>query len=227
MGDQNRSSAASGLPQSEDQGGDDAPGWGWPSRSENQEDAGWGWPSRSEAEFQEGDAESSDQEDYANFEDSESRETRATASVRKAALDAHNAYRRRHKVPDLRGDSSLDNRAQNYANLLAKTDSMSHSKRPGNIGENLAWGGGATKEAAVKDAVKRWYDEIQFYKYSNPGYSSKTGHFTQVVWKSTKIVGIGIAYSQKKKWWVVVANYSPAGNSLNAGEFKKNVLPRK
>jgi len=49
-----------------------------------------------------------------------------------------------------------------------------------------------------------------------------TGHFTQVVWKESREVGIGRSRSRDGKWFVV-ANFFPAGNFIgrNAG----NVLP--
>lgn len=48
------------------------------------------------------------------------------------------------------------------------------------------------------------------------------GHFTQVVWKSTKYVGMGIAKSNTHGSVVIVANYLPPGNFI--GQFKTNVL---
>lgn len=37
--------------------------------------------------------------------------------------------------------------------------------------------------------MKAWGDEGDSYSCSNPGFSSDTGHFTQLVWKSTTTVG--------------------------------------
>ena len=47
------------------------------------------------------------------------------------------------------------------------------------------------------------------------------GHFTQVVWKSTKQLGIGKAVKGNKVY--IVANYRPPGNC--AAFFKDNVMP--
>ena len=47
------------------------------------------------------------------------------------------------------------------------------------------------------------------------------GHFTQVVWKDSKKLGIGIATG--KIGTVVVANYLPPGNYK--GKFGENVPP--
>lgn len=52
---------------------------------------------------------------------------------------------------------------------------------------------------------------------------SLAGHFTQVVWKSTTEVGVGLATDGKTVF--VVGQYKPAGNMTNPGFFKDNVLP--
>ena len=46
-----------------------------------------------------------------------------------------------------------------------------------------------------------------------------TGHFTQVVWKSTTKVGFGYAANANSCY--VCARYNPAGNMMNA--FQDNV----
>ena len=51
----------------------------------------------------------------------------------------------------------------------------------------------------------------------------KTGHLTQVVWKGSKQLGVGVAFANNGHTAVVVANYSPPGNYLN--KFPENVLP--
>ena len=48
------------------------------------------------------------------------------------------------------------------------------------------------------------------------------GHFTQLVWKGSREVGIGRAQSRDGKWFVV-ANFFPAGNFV--GRNAENVLP--
>jgi len=48
------------------------------------------------------------------------------------------------------------------------------------------------------------------------------GHFTQLVWKSSRDVGIGRSQSRDGKWFVV-ANFFPAGNFV--GRNAENVFP--
>ena len=69
-----------------------------------------------------------------------------------------------------------------------------------------------------------WYDEVNLYNYNNPGFSSATGHFTQVVWKSTSDLGCGIAISRNGKIYGV-SEYTKPGNYGN--QYRANVLPKK
>jgi len=55
-----------------------------------------------------------------------------------------------------------------------------------------------------------------------PSYSVRSGHFTQLVWKSSREVGIGRSQSRDGKCFVV-ANFYPAGNYI--GQNADNVLP--
>merc|ERR1719509_274169 len=52
------------------------------------------------------------------------------------------------------------------------------------------------------------------------GFSSTTGHFTQVIWASATKVGCAMA--EGTQWTFVVCNYD-AGNMM--GQFNQNVLP--
>ena len=68
-----------------------------------------------------------------------------------------------------------------------------------------------------------WYNEVKDYDFqSKPIYNPKCGHFTQVIWVSSKEVGLGKATSSNGMSFVV-ARYSPAGNNLN--EFENNIKP--
>jgi uncharacterized protein YkwD len=136
-----------------------------------------------------------------------------------AALAAHNKIRALHHVPNLVWDDTLARYATRHANKCE----FRHSSSP--YGENLAAG-----YSTITAAVNTWYAEQAKYNYSKPGFARSTGHFTQMVWKSTKELGCGYAVCNGENgtpgtYWV--CEYNPAGNITNNGYFKANVLPAK
>ena len=66
--------------------------------------------------------------------------------------------------------------------------------------------------------MEAWYGEGDGFDYgSRSSYSESDGHFTQVVWESTKYLGAGRAVSKSQKNYFVV-RYSPPGN----GDYFQN-----
>lgn len=41
--------------------------------------------------------------------------------------------------------------------------------------------------------VQNWYNEIRNYDFSKATYKPGTGHFTQIVWRESRQLGVGIA----------------------------------
>lgn len=135
-----------------------------------------------------------------------------------AFLRAHNGYRAKHCAAPLTWSSKLAGLAQRWANSLRdKGCAFGHSN--GSTGENLAAGTSGTLDPEA--VVKMWYDEVALYKFPNGGFSMKTGHFTQVVWRGTTQVGCG--RSQCNGMDIFVCEYDPAGNW--EGQYRENVLP--
>ena len=70
------------------------------------------------------------------------------------------------------------------------------------------------------------YDEVckPGYNFGNGGFSSGTGHFTQVVWKDSIKLGIGQGKATQNgmQCIYVVGRYDIAGNMM--GEFQDQVL---
>ena len=136
------------------------------------------------------------------------------------ALEIHNKYRKKHHAPALTLNKDLCKIAQGYAERLLATRSFNHSSnkyRGEELGENLYMCTG--KVATGEEATTEWYNEIKQHNFKKE-FQSGTGHFTQVIWKSTQEVGFGVA--NKGSTYYVVANYYPAGNIW--GEFQTNVL---
>lgn len=134
-------------------------------------------------------------------------------------LAAHNGHRARHCAPALKWSTKVAAVAQRWADALkARNCAFDHSKGNG-YGENLFWASGSgTRPSAV---VASWYNEVKLYNFSRPGFTMKTGHFTQVVWVGTTELGCGVARcANGSELWV--CNYAPAGNS---GRYAQNVKP--
>jgi uncharacterized protein YkwD len=135
-----------------------------------------------------------------------------------AFVDAHNHVRAQHCAKPLSWSPRLAQLAQQWANKLrAKGCAFEHSN--GSTGENLAAGTTGTLDAGA--VVQMWYDEVDQYKFPDGGFSMKTGHFTQVVWRGTTAVGCG--RSQCKGMDIFVCEYDPPGNW--EGQYRENVLP--
>lgn len=49
-----------------------------------------------------------------------------------------------------------------------------------------------------KDAVDAWYDEIKQHKFGVEPKTTGTGHFTQVVWKDSKLLGKYVGICERK-----------------------------
>ena len=146
------------------------------------------------------------------------------AAFRAAALKQHNVYRAKHGVPPLVLSAQLNDVAQHNAEQLARTNQLVHSDNT-QLGENLyAFGSSGQALPRSEAVVDRWYGEIQNYNFNKPSFHTGTGHFTQLVWKSSKELGMGMAQAADGTWYVV-ANYSPPGNI--SGQFPLNVLKPK
>ena len=154
--------------------------------------------------------------------------------LRNNALSKHNGYRATHRSAGMRIDVSANNTAQEWAKYLAANGLFQHSasSQRNSAGENLyvyyTTAPSIDYATLANAAVKSWYDEVKLYNYSSPGFSLATGHFTQVVWKSSTKLGCGTAKGTKTlngttfNAFYVVCHYLPAGNVQ--GQFPANVL---
>jgi len=140
----------------------------------------------------------------------------------KDTLRIHNEYRAKHGVPALSVDPNITKFAQSWADHMVEKNQFSHrSNNP--YGENLFWSSGS---ASAKVMCDSWYSEEAGYNYDVDPFKSgnglKSGHFTQMVWKEAKFLGVGRAFDKNGAMFAV-ANYSPRGNII--GQFTNNVLP--
>ena len=146
------------------------------------------------------------------------------ATFREAALQQHNVYRAKHGSPPLVLHPQLNEVSQHHAEQLARTKQLIHSAQE-HYGENLyAASASNSTPPRPEEVVHAWYSEREHYDFNQPGFRPETSHFTQVVWKASQELGVGMAQASDGTWYVV-ANYRPPGNILN--QFAANVLQPK
>ena len=135
-----------------------------------------------------------------------------------AILDAHNRLRASHCAEPLVWSDALARGAKAWVDhLAAKGCMLQHSETQ--YGENISGGSASTQTS--DQVASLWYSEKDAYHYGSGGFSMRTGHFTQVVWRGSRRLGCAAASCGDIRLWV--CNYDPAGNML--GDFERNVLP--
>lgn len=136
-------------------------------------------------------------------------------------LIAHNAFRDCHGCKSLSLKSDCTKHAQKWADECAIKDRMAHN--PDELyGENVYSCSGF--EPTGFHVSNAWYKESEKFNYDKPAFSANTGHFTNMIWKDTSKVGVGVARSVAGKYYVV-ACYNTPGNVKD--QFAENVPPRR
>ena len=137
-------------------------------------------------------------------------------------------------------------RTGNYRKMCAKSKASRLCSSRRGTGENLYMMGG--RRPGITSVMRGWYrDEERKYKNKygqKSGFSGGTGHFTQVVWKSSYRLGCAAGRTGRNYYWVRCAagrkgrNYywvgcvrsDPAGDSAFgycAGTIQARCPPRR
>ena len=131
-----------------------------------------------------------------------------------AVLDLHNKIRADLGIPPLTWSTDVAAFAQQWADSLANFNdcNIKHHSNEFGYGENI-FGGSSAETFKGIDAANAWYQEKEKYTYSRLGEGNwfETAHYTQMIWKATTQMGLGMA-TCPSGGVVVVGNYSPAGN---------------
>jgi uncharacterized protein YkwD len=133
-------------------------------------------------------------------------EASSGGSIAKEMVAAHNSYRAKVGSPPLAWSDKLAARAEQWAAMLIKRGVFEHQHSQ--LGENLfEISGGHATPSSVVDA---WMSEEANYNHETNSCTGRCGHYTQVVWRNTKLVGCGVARDAKREVWV--CDYDPPGN---------------
>ncbi len=143
--------------------------------------------------------------------------SRLTKEEVEEVIRLHNLIRADVGVGPLKWSKELATYAQGWADHLAEAGcKMEHRPHSGKWqqkhGENLFTG--TAGFYGVGDAVKAWETERSLYKggvLTNSNWYA-SGHYTQMVWCNTKLVGCAKVQCNGKI--IVVCNYDPPGNVL-------------
>lgn len=130
-------------------------------------------------------------------------------SIAKEMLAAHNMYRSRVGTPPLAWSNDLAARAQQWATTLIERGQFA-PRQDGRFGENLFEISGGN--ASPSRVVAAWMSEEANYNYATNSCTARCGHYTQVIWRSTRRVGCGVARNAKREVWV--CDYDPHGNTI-------------
>ncbi|KAK3734431.1 hypothetical protein QZH41_019757, partial [Actinostola sp. cb2023] len=132
---------------------------------------------------------------------------------------AHNSFRLLHHVQPLQWNETLAEQAQRVAKTIATDPSSFQGESPG---ENIAQIWHDFPHAPLK-ASNIWYSERKDYSFAYPKFTDKIRHFSQMVWKSTTQVGLGVATNPSEKYKIVVALYWPIGNDYHPKLLEDNI----
>ena len=122
-------------------------------------------------------------------------------------LAVHNSVRARLKVPPLTWSDRLADEAQGWANRLLAEKRFAH--RPNSAyGQNMFEIAGAP--FSPTRVVYEWDSESLDYDYASNTCRKVCGHYTQLVWATTRQVGCGVARNSRREVWV--CDYDPPGN---------------
>ena len=129
-------------------------------------------------------------------------------------LAEQNAVRAGVGLPPLAWSEKLTEFARAWASHLLATGAFEH--RQGNrYGENLyAMTSGSASPAQV---VRAWANESRDYDIRTNACTSMCGHYTQIVWKTTRQVGCAVAAARGREVWV--CNYDPPGNWVGSKPY--------
>ena len=167
-------------------------------------------------------------------------------------VEEHNAYRCELGLEPVEWDSELaavarlwaDNRQSNGCAMQHSTDEWrrsafatagypTHAGASAWTGENLAWAWGSKSVPAKsgREVSGMWASEKQFYNMGGTSDSctintlnKQVGHYTQMVWHSTRKIGCAVAECESTTaLWVCM--YYPGGNLQGQLPFCKSNRP--
>ncbi|XP_063703640.1 venom allergen 5-like isoform X2 [Culicoides brevitarsis] len=118
-------------------------------------------------------------------------------------------------MQEMEWDENLARRAQQWASQCIYEHDPNRFDDRFSIGQNLAiiWSSAPLQEGDFPGRVRKWFNEVNIYTWGQ-GWTVRTGHYSQMIWAGTNLVGCGFSYyrAQGRYNKLYVCNYGPAGN---------------
>jgi pathogenesis-related protein 1 len=151
--------------------------------------------------------------------------SRLTQQQAQQMVNYHNQKRAEVGNGNVSWSTEIAQYAQQRAEQIARTKQLAHLPQGQNpYGENLASGGstGGGVVFTVINACDGWYSEKakmprNAHTMTIDLFNKGVGHYTQMVWKGSTQIGVGISQYQQGAFTmtVVVCCYNPPGNVIN------------
>lgn len=131
-------------------------------------------------------------------------------AVQQEFLDAHNAVRADHGVAPLAYDLEVEASALGWAVALADDRCSFEHENQNTYGENLWW---SSWDPSPTEVVEGWASEEAYYDYdaNTCRRNQQCGHYTQVVWADSELVGCGKGECSDGSF-IWACRYDPPGN---------------
>jgi uncharacterized protein YkwD len=145
------------------------------------------------------------------------------AELKNGILSEINQLRKLHQVPELISSPDIDSISQAFANKIAKKGDLEYSNntyKGSELGEILFYN--QLGEVDTDSVIDEWYQYHKDFRYNQK--NQEESPFSQLVWKKSKLIGIGFARDENGGTYIV-ANFFPAGNVTDQYSF--NVFPPK
>ncbi|XP_059145893.1 peptidase inhibitor 16-like [Physella acuta] len=144
----------------------------------------------------------------------------------------HNSLRSLEAASDmmlLKWSKDLEKSAQSHANLCILQPSTRRDVGPADehLGENVY---AVPHSLDLEEFVQTLYEERSHFNFKNVSClgSGECGHYTQIVWSSSKYLGCGVKYcphllgdQHSPSGYLVVCHYRPRGNYIGVEPFKR------
>jgi len=158
---------------------------------------------------------------------------------KKEVLDYHNRLRSQvargltkqppsSNMKELEWDEELAKVAQRHADQCKFRHDCSNCRRVERfkVGQNIYQSFSTNSERTDwRKAIDSWFNEIQSFSprsVSSYSFSTKTGHYSQLVWADTSKIGCGVIQHKDGRFTarLYVCNYGEAGNILRRPVYK-------